>query len=285
MKSFIPILLSLLVSAVSDAQAPKEKTLLWKVTGQNAKPSYLFGTMHMMCSSDIVMSDKLKAAFNDASKIYMELDMDDPGMMMEMMMGMNMKNNESLDSLLPKDQYDSAAKVFQKMSGFSLNMMKKAQPMLLMSMVYPAMMKCPADGWEMQFIQMAKKDKKEIMGLEKVKDQMDVFNKIPYKTQAEMFAQTLLNIDSAKNSMAEMVAAYKTKDLSVLEALSTSDKDFSKYEDDMLNNRNRNWIPVIEKAMKEDKLFIAVGAAHLAGNNGVISLLRKAGYKVEPVYE
>lgn len=60
-------------------------------------------------------------------------------------------------------------------------------------------------------------------------------------------------------------------------------KMLADYEEDLLLKRNRNWIPVIEKAMKEKSTFFGVGAAHLADEEGVIKLLRKQGYKVEPV--
>jgi uncharacterized protein YbaP (TraB family) len=51
----------------------------------------------------------------------------------------------------------------------------------------------------------------------------------------------------------------------------------------LLDNRNQNWIPKIEKVAKEKPTLFAVGAAHLPGENGVIALLRKKGYTVEAV--
>jgi hypothetical protein len=50
-----------------------------------------------------------------------------------------------------------------------------------------------------------------------------------------------------------------------------------------LKNRNENWIPVMAVMMKKRPVFFAVGAGHLAGDNGVIKLLRKAGYTLTPV--
>jgi uncharacterized protein YbaP (TraB family) len=55
------------------------------------------------------------------------------------------------------------------------------------------------------------------------------------------------------------------------------------YEDLLLINRNKNWIPVMEKAMSTQATFFAVGAGHLPGKDGIISLLRNAGYTVNPV--
>ena len=62
------------------------------------------------------------------------------------------------------------------------------------------------------------------------------------------------------------------------------EKQIANFEDVFLNNRNQSWIPVIEDLIKKQPTFIAVGAAHLGGNKGVISLLKSKGYIVEPVF-
>jgi uncharacterized protein len=98
-----------------------------------------------------------------------------------------------------------------------------------------------------------------------------------------MFMKTMYHLDSTKASFNQMVEIYKKQDLKQLAEVSGKDEDFDDYEEVMLKNRNQNWIPVIAKAMKQKPGFFAVGAAHLAGEHGVISLLRQKGYKVSPV--
>src|SRR5512133_58850 len=74
-------------SSTSDAN-----TLLWKISGKGlSKPSYIFGTMHMICANDIELSDSLKNAIKNSDKVYLELDMDDMMQMMSAMMHMNMR--------------------------------------------------------------------------------------------------------------------------------------------------------------------------------------------------
>ena len=51
----------------------------------------------------------------------------------------------------------------------------------------------------------------------------------------------------------------------------------------MLDNRNSNWVKDMPAMMKNESVFFAVGAAHLAGEKGVIQLLQKAGYTVKPI--
>src|SRR5947209_16446563 len=93
-------------------QAPKTKsaaasnanTLLWRISGKNlTRPSYLFGTMHMICADDIQLSDSLKKAIGAADKVYLELDMDDMFEMLGAMSHMTMRDDTTLADLLTKE--------------------------------------------------------------------------------------------------------------------------------------------------------------------------------------
>src|SRR5690242_11583090 len=76
-------------------------TLLWRVTGKNlSKPTYIFGTMHMICANDIELSDSLKKAIGNSDNVYLELDMDNMWEMFGAMMHMNMKGDTTLSDLL-----------------------------------------------------------------------------------------------------------------------------------------------------------------------------------------
>lgn len=284
MKKLLTVLSCFFAAGFSFSQAPKEKSLLWKVEGNGlSKPSYLYGTIHIMCPDDIKVTPALKSAFNSTGQLYLELDMDDLSTMTGMLLGMMMTDGSSLKTLLPQSDYDSLAVIFKKQTGMALGAMSRVKPIMLMSVLYPSMLGCQPEGWEQVFMKMAGEKKMETLGLEKVQDQVGVLDSIPYKVQAEMFMKTLYNMDSTKISFNKMLEIYKRQDLQAMQQMSTEDEDYGVYEDIMLKNRNARWIPVIMKAMKRKPSFFAVGAAHLAGENGVISLLRRKGYKVAPV--
>src|SRR5688572_6159126 len=101
MKTLITILSSCILflgcksqSKVPAAQKNKDNnTLLWQVSGKDIKkPSYIFGTFHLLCKDDIKFSEQLKRSLNAADEIYMEMDMDDPSTMLSGLLYMNMKN-------------------------------------------------------------------------------------------------------------------------------------------------------------------------------------------------
>ena len=271
-------------AATSAVPGTEGKTLLWQITGPGIeKPSYLYGTIHIMCPDDIIMTDVLTDKFNSTTQLYLELDLDDPNTMADAMKGMMMKNNVTLQQLLTKEEYDSVAHNFKKITGMSLSMLNTMQPMLAEAAIYPSLLGCAGEAWEQKFMQMAKDKKMELKGLETTQDQLNVFDSIPYKVQAEMFVKSLKDIDSLKISFKQMLNVYKKKDLDSLNIMMNDDPDFTKYEGIMIDQRNARWIPEIIGVAKKTPTFFAVGAGHLGGPKGVIAMLRKQGYTMTPV--
>jgi uncharacterized protein YbaP (TraB family) len=270
--------------ASAKAQVPTEKTLLWQVTGKGiTKPSYLFGTIHLMCNNELKIPKIVEEKFNTAQKLFLEINLDDPNMMKDMMLGMQMKDSSTLENLMG-NKFDSVSTIFQNTTGMPLKMLNTAKPFLLISMLYPSILQCTPVSWESVFQKMAKDKGMEIEGLETLKDQMNVFDKIPYKVQSDMFVKMLLNIDSSKKEFDTMLQVYKNKDINQLNILTNKEEDFGEYTDILLDNRNHNWIPVIGEQAKKMPTFFAFGAGHLGGEKGVINLLRKAGFTVKPVF-
>lgn len=284
MKKFLLSIPYIIAGFFATAQAPTEKSLLWKIGGKGlSQPSYLYGTIHIMCPDDINISPALQTAFNGTKRLYLELDMDDPSTMLKMMTGMMMSDGSSLQSLLGEKDYDSVAAIFKTQTNMPLAMMSRAKPILLMSMIYPSLLGCSPDSWEQAFMRLAAEKEMEVLGLEKVEDQISVLDSIPYEAQAKLLMKTLYNLDSARISFGKMVEVYKNQDIAEMIRMSAADEDYGDYEEVMLKRRNANWIPVMAAAMEEKPSFFAVGAAHLGGDYGVISLLRKKGYTVTPV--
>jgi uncharacterized protein YbaP (TraB family) len=270
---------------VSTAQNSLEKTLLWQINGPGINaPSYLYGTIHIMCPKDILVTTELRAKFYSTKQVFLELDMDDPSVMLKIMTDMYMKNDTTLQQLMPSAQYDSVAAQFKLLAKMPLDMMQRVKPELLETFVYPSLLGCEgAQAWEQKFIQMAKANNMEVNGLEQAEDQLKIFDDIPYAVQAQEFAETILNIDSVKKDFNKMMVLYKEKDLAGLNNMIGSKDEYTVYNDALLDDRNKKWIPQIIEQAKLKPTFFAVGAAHLGNTNGVINLLRKKGYMVTPV--
>ena len=237
----------------------------------------------MICPEDFIMSDTVKGSFAKADKIYMEIDMDDPSMTMKTLQ-LSIMKDKSLRDLMTADEYTRLDKFMKDTVGMPLSVFNKMKPFTLMSILYTKILPCSRmESYEQSFMTMAQKQKKEILGLEKLEDQFAVFDNIPDSAEARMIIDMISHFDEQKKEFARMTDAYKKKDLAALAAMINASPDMAGYEDLLLVNRNKNWIPVMEKAMQAQSNFFAVGAGHLPGKDGVIALLRKAGYTVTPI--
>ncbi len=268
----------------TQAAPEKQNALLWQITGKGlTKPSYLYGTIHMICPEDFSMSDTLRSSFAKSEKIYLEIDMDDPAMTMKTLQLALMKD-KSLKDLMSKEDYTRLEKFMQDSIGMPLMIFNKMKPFTLMSVLYTKVLPCSKmESYEQSFMAMAQQQKKEILGLEKLEDQFAVFDKIPDTAEVNMILNMINDFSGQKKEFAKMTEAYKRKDLDALAKMINASPDMAGYEDLLLVNRNKNWIPVMEKAMATQGIFFAVGAGHLPGEDGVLTLLRKAGYTVTPV--
>lgn len=266
----------------------QDKALLYEVAGPGlAKPSYLYGTFHLICPADLQITDPIKKAIGDAQQVYLELDMDDPAMMANMQKAVMMSGGKTIKDLLSPDDYTVLDNYLKQKMGMGLTQMGMFKPIGIMSMMYMTMLPCQPASYDMTFAQMAATDKKEVFGLETLEAEMAALDKIPLAEQLKGLVDMAKNPEEAKKEFSEMIDIYKAHDLDKLMGTMKTSKfsggDFSQFEESLLGERNANWIPVIEKAAKEKPTFFAFGAGHLGNEKGVVNLLRKKGYTVKPV--
>lgn len=285
---FFSVLLSL-ISFSGLAQSSKENTLLWRVSGHNIKaPSYLFGTIHLICADDIELSDSLKSAVKSADQVYLELDLDNMFELLSVASKMKMNGDTTLADLLTPDEYTKVKGFFAKQKGMiPFAMLERYKPMLAASTLMQSGMDCDnALAMEQLVMQEAKAGGKGIKGLETMAFQMSIFDSIPYTLQAKQLLQYVSNHGKEKDSKDydDLIKAYRSQQLSKLEEITKKeDAGMTRFTEILLYNRNVAWTEKLQNLMRDKSLVVAVGAGHLPGERGVINLLRKAGYKVEPV--
>jgi len=271
--------------------AVSNNTLLWRISGKNlSKPSYLFGTMHMLCGDDITLSDSLKAAIQGSDNVYLELEMDNLFEMMGAMQHMNMKGDTTLADLLTKEEYNKVKNYFEEKSSLMpFSMLESFKPMLAASLIAEQQTKTSCDNMvamEQLIMKEAKEAAVKIKGLETMNYQLGIFDKIPYKLQAkQLFEMISKSGDTSDASdLVKLTNAYRSQQLEKLEEMMVKeDMGIKNFTELLLYTRNENWAKKLQELMVDKSLVVAVGAGHLPGKRGVINLLRQAGYKVEPV--
>lgn len=262
----------------------QESSLLWKVSGNGLeKESYLFGTIHIICKSDFVMDDRILTAFEKTEKLILELDMSDPQLQLKMQQVSLNPGMKNIQGEMDAAEASMLDEFLLKNYGAGLAQLGVLKPFVLSSMVLLKALPCAeVESYEGFFTAKAKEEEKQVEGLETVEFQVGIFDQIPQDLQLEELGKMLTG-EYSQNEFKEMISGYLAEDIYALDRAMNSSGMMADYRSILLDERNNNWIPKIEAAMKTNSTFIAVGAGHLGGENGVIALLKKAGFTVEPI--
>ncbi|GGA83464.1 TraB/GumN family protein [Puia dinghuensis] len=284
MRKTLLLAAGILTASLAFSQTPH--TLLWRISGKNmSRPSYLFGTMHVLCSKDAALSDSLKAAIAGCDELYFEINLSDMAGMLNSMKYMRMNDNQKLSDLLKPDEYARVKDYFARhASMLPFSLLERFKPMLISGLVEEQALDCETtDGMELMIMKEARHSK-PINGLETAEFQAGLFDSIPYETQAKELVNYIDSSEENKQMTRQLVDLYNHQDLDGIDELSRKEEGgMTGYMDLLLYGRNRKWAKNLDGLLGKKSLLVAVGAAHLPGSTGVIELLRKEGYTVEPV--
>lgn len=276
---------ALVLLSTTSFYAQKQNTLLWEISGKGIeKPSYLFGTIHITC--DATLKPKVIDALNKTERLFLEFDMTDPEMATKMMGKLQMTDGKKISQLVTKEQAEKIDKFLKENFGMPLSYVDTYKPFFFQSLFYTKMINCPVQSFENELMKITKEQNEKVYGLETMESQLAIFDKIPYEKQIEDLNKMLESIEKKDFSeMEKLITLYQDENLNdLMKIISESDlQTVNQFNEDLLVNRNKNWVPIIIEKSKEQATFFGVGAAHLAGENGVITLLKKQGYKVKPV--
>jgi uncharacterized protein YbaP (TraB family) len=261
----------------------EKKSLLWEVKNKEGKTcSYLFGTIHAIEERKFYFPKKLEKIASKCDAICLEIsDLTANAPSMDKLI----MTDKSLGEIFTKSQLDSVYQwaekyLLMKPKQFDENF-GQVKPFLLLQFILKSSLPESTKSYELVFEEQAKKNKQKVLGLETVDFQLNLFDKMPISEQVKMVMETLKEEENAKKKFEEMQQIYLEQDLDRLYRL-TKDESTS-FNRSFLEDRNIDWIPKIENISKDKVVFIAVGAAHLAGSEGVIELLMKKGFQVLPI--
>ena len=269
-------------------EASDGKSLLWEISGNGLEePSYLFGTTHIIPSEDFFSEPGFDSACVTSDRVIFEIDLDDPSMMTDAAKAMMMPDGESLDMYMSEEDYAYIDGYMQENFGYGISVFNKMKPFALLTILIEQLGEGDIQAYESYFQDLAEDRGKEILGLESITDQIGLFDAIPYPKMIEMVKESIADFDSdvATEQFETMIEMYKDQDIEGLNTFILEEMDeYGEFDDLLLYGRNRNWIPLIVDYAEQGQTFFAVGAGHLGGEQGVISLLKAEGYTVTPVH-
>lgn len=265
-------------------------SLLWEISSDSSKTSYLFGTMHLMREDDFFFPDTLKTLVRSSDLLVMELNGEifEPSiidlMILEEGEFFDFFSEEQLDSIyvfaeenlsMPKDLFRTS---FAKMKPFIVS-----QVFAMFQMNENDTVTADTRSHEMEFNEISLDNNIEVVGLETAKEQITLFDDLPKAVQTEMLMEQVRGTRTI-TGFNEISELYLKQNIdSLYHFIHDGDSYLADFENTFLTARNKNWIPKIEAQMKEKRVFIAVGAGHLGGPEGLVRLLMKEGYRVKPV--
>ena len=274
---------------LGNAQEIKEKALLWEISGNKLeKPSYLFGTLHLACEGDVEMRPEIQNAFDASENLILEIAMDDPALMTKMMQASISTDGKTISEKLGKDLAVKVDSLLQEKMGTGLNSFDQLNLPTLSAQMSLLSLDCPmALGYDMVLTLEAEQIKKEVLGLESIEKQIEVLFSQSDEEAIQTIQYIVDNLDEFILETQQLMELYKQQNIQEMYNFTKRAFDDPKYPsgniEKFLDERNQNWIPIIEKHIQSRPSFIAVGAAHLAGEQGVIQLLRNQGFTVKAI--
>jgi len=269
-----------------DKPLTNNNSLLWQVSGNGLnKPSYLYGTIHVISQNDYFLGKNVVRKIQKSDELIMEIDLDN----------MNVLSLAKL-SVLPdgksiKDfMHDSDYTILQSFMEDSIGIKKftfenaygKLKPFFLEQLIFIKYLGQETESYEQNFKKLAEDKNIPMSGLETYEEQLKFIEDIPLEDQLKSIVKTIKNYSAETQKLKQLVKDYKAQNLTALTASFEADEDQT-LKTKLVDKRNSNWIPKLKSIIQKKSCFVAVGAGHLGGENGLINLLKKQGYTVEPI--
>lgn len=280
------------VSALVRAQAPPpagaNRGLIWTVE-KGGRSGWLVGSLHLLTADAYPLPPALDAAFATADVLVEEANPEElkaPAAALQLVTKAMYPPGTTLQSQVSKDTFDKIARRAQKI-GLPIDRLQAFKPwMVALTLVGLELQKGgfdPGLGLDQHFLSRAPGAGKKVRTLETALEQIDFLESLSPQLQEGLVAASLDGADTELAQVQRIAAAWKAGDTAPIERLLLSDMksvDAAVYET-LLVGRNRRWVPQIEDCLSQQRCFVVVGAAHLVGADGLVSMLRAKGYTVK----
>ena len=277
------------------------KGLLWKIEKAGIEPSFLFGTMHVTDPRVTALPGAAETALESAHTVVIEtIDILDPvkaqaALLMNPELTMFTDGSTLTSRLSEEDAKLVEAELSRR--GIPLALVSRMKPWMIAGMV--AMPPCEmarksegADFLDIKIANTAKAEGKQLLGLESVGEQMSAMADLPIEFHIRGLVETIKLADLMPDIMATMTELYLDGDIALIMPVvlasgpdgAEEDTDgYAEFEERIVTMRNHVMAERAAPIIDTGNAFIAVGALHLPGEQGLVSLLRKSGYTVSSI--
>lgn len=262
----------------------QQNSLLYSIKKEGIPTSYLYGTMHLIPDSAYYFPAKLEKYQEKADVLVLEIaNPTDQAAAQKLLI----LDSGSMFDHFTASQKDSVVNWGSRLLGMSPATFKavfeKMKPFVLLQISTQAAVNAQSRSYEGDFMKNAVAHKQPIAGLETMESQLNLFDNLPDSVLVNMIMGEIRYPEKAVSLQQQMIRLYQEKNVEALISLIIKEESSAAEAEQLVFNRNRNWIPVMQKYMQTKSCFFAVGAGHLGGKQGIIQLLKNAGYTVTPL--
>lgn len=275
-------------SVFSQENISAGKNCLWKVQSK-ANTVYLLGSIHLLKQENYPLPAVMEKAFDEARVLVLEINPDSLALpaMQQFVFGKGVfAEGKTLQGSIKNETYTLAQKRAAEV-GLQLGLLQNFEPWLVGITLTAAKLHqmglMPQHGVDQYFFQKAKAAGKPVLTLESIAFQISRFDNMPLKQQSDFLDETLKEWDVLERDFEVMVSAWSRGEPDTLATrLFESMKAYPEVYASLITERNRNWLPQIEKFLLAERThLVIVGAGHMVGEEGLIHALRSKGYFVQ----
>jgi uncharacterized protein YbaP (TraB family) len=278
---------ALLYALAAAAHAGESHHTFWIVKGDH-NTVYLLGSVHVLKPTERDLPDEALRAYAAAAALVMEIDLNDPSADMALGMDLSLESlpeGQTLAEVLGPEVYRRFTEHVHSL-GLEPDLFSSYQPWFAALAMQQAELSQqgfePGSGVDEQIAQRAAVDRKPIIALETLDQQLGFFAHLSMDQQRRFLLYMLDDADDTVHSADAVVSAWRTGDVASLERLLTeSTQEYPELFRVLTTDRNRRWLPTLTDLLHgQDDYLVVVGALHLVGQDGLVHLLQQAGYQV-----
>jgi len=287
------LFLLLLLAAGCSANLPRadfegEKNgLLWQISQQGKPLGYLFGTIHSEDERVIKLPEPVNFAFETSTIFALEMELDKAATQ-SVLRNMYFQNGQNLKQVINLNLYQRAISAMAD-KGIPEDIVQQMKPWAVFSILNMPKQRT-GKYLDAVLYQSAIEKQKNIVGLESFQEQIAVFDEMSLEIQIKLLSSTLDNLQDMDKMLDETINVYLSRDLNQIMALSDKynamlDKDVGEiFVQRLLLDRNHRMYQRMLPLLSSGNVFVAVGALHLPGDEGLLNLLKQNGFKVKALY-
>jgi len=275
--------------SIQDGLCQSQKNFLWKIRSET-NTVYVLGSLHFAKKEIYPLHQRIENAFDQADFLVVEANVNDIGKVdVQKLAGSALyPANDTLAKHLSGETYEQVKKETGAL-GIPVELINKQKPWFLsMTLVALESLKLGFDpnyGIDKYFLKKAE-GKKKILELESFDYQIELLSNLPDREQELFLIYTLKDLNIMEQELDGLTRAWSTGDTKGMESILTrslsEDKTLSPIYEKLVYERNKKMASKIGDFLKaKETYFVIVGAGHLVGNEGIIELLKRDGYRIE----